>query len=367
MTIPASVWEAAEVFRLPGSISGIEAHGDGLIHDTYVVCVSAAGGPKRFILQRINQRVFANPVALMKNIECVVHHIQERATQSGRDPERAIAGMAQTADGAVLLQADGEAWRMFHYMEGTITAGCAVGTSQAYRIASTFGRFLDDLSDFPLHLLRDSLPGYRDTQLVLMKLWQTLDQDPWNRAKDVGAELAFIEARREQALRLQQLQRSGQLPLRAIHGDTKLNNVLLDIATGHGVCAIDLDTVMPGLLLHDVGDCVREALISDPQQRESLQTHDLGIVEALVSGFLSQLSARLSELEIVNIVPAIRSITLELGARFLADYLAGDLYFKTAHASENLQRARQHFRLAQRIERSESDLNSIVRRCECQR
>ena len=363
MTNPASVWEAAEAFRLPGSISGIEAHGDGLIHDTYAVCVSTAGGAKRFILQCINQQVFANPAALMKNIECVIHHIQDRASQAGRDPEREIPGIVQTDAGGVLLQADGEAWRMSHYIDGTMTVGCAVSQNQAHQIASTFGRFLDNLSDFPLDQLQETLPGYRDTQLVLTKLWQTLDQDSLNRAKDSDAELAFVEARVEKALRLQQLQRNGRLPLRAIHGDTKLNNVLLDSETGQGVCAIDLDTVMPGLLLHDIGDCVREALIGTPESGIALSQVELRMVSAIVSGFSSSQSVPLLKLEQESIADAISSMTLELGARFLCDYLAGDVYFRTSTPKENLRRAQQHFRLQQRIEASRETLQSSVQQC----
>ena len=363
MTIAASVKEAAEAFRLPGAIIGIAPHGDGLIHNTYVVRATAPTGQKQFILQRINQRVFANPAALMENIERVVKHIQDKAAQAGRDTEREIPSLVCTRAGQTWFQANGEAWRVFQYVEGTMTVRRTASTDQAYQIASAFGRFLDNLADFPPQLLHDALPGYRDTQGYLAALWQIVEQDPLNRASDAREEIAFIEARVDQAMRLQRLQQSGQLQLRVIHGDTKLNNVLLDIESGNGVCAIDLDTVMPGLLLHDIGDCVREALVGVTEPRGPFTYQDLRVVEAIVSGFASTQSQPLLCLERSSIVDAISSITLELGTRFLCDYLAGDIYFRTAVPRENLRRAQQHFRLQERIEVSQEALQTSV--CSC--
>ena len=363
MTILASARRAADAFRLPGTITRIEAHGDGLIHDTFVVSANSLESDKKFILQRINKRVFANPAALMENIEHIVKHVQYKATQAGRDPERSIPRLIYTKAGQTWLHADDEAWRMFHHVEGAMTVGRDPSVEQAREIGLTFGRFLDDLSDLPLQSLHDALPGYRDTQRYLDALWQAVAKDRLNRTGEAREEIAFIEARVKQAMRLQSLQRSEQLPLRAIHGDTKLNNVLLDVKSGVGVCAIDLDTVMPGLLLHDIGDCAREALVGASEQLPSLSVHDLRIFEVLVSGFLSSQSQPIAALEAANIVAAVSSITLELGARFLCDYLSGDIYFRTAAPTENLLRSRQHFQLQRRIEASQEALQASVLRC----
>ena len=353
---------AADAFRLPGAITRIEAHGDGLIHDTFVVFANAQERDKKFILQRINQRVFTNPAALMANIERVITHVQHRATQAGRDPQRSVPCLIHTKDGQTWLSTDEEAWRMLHFVEGTMTVDREPNIEQAHEIGLTFGRFLDDLNDFPQQSLHNVLPGYRDTQRYLDALWQAVAKDSLNRAREARSEIAFIEARVKQAMRLQRLQRSGQLPLRVIHGDTKLNNVLLDVESGVGVCAIDLDTVMPGLRLHDIGDCVREALVGMGEQSPSLSIRDLQIFEALVSGFLSSQRQPPATLEVASIVSAVSSITLELGTRFLCDYLSGDIYFRTTTPTENLLRAQQHFRLQRRIEASQEDLQASVLR-----
>lgn len=360
--IPADVGKAAKAFQLPGEVVHIERHGDGLIHDTFVVQTSGPDGPKRFILQHINKRVFAKPVALMENIERVVMHVQQKASRTGRNPERATPSLIRTKTDCLLHRADCESWRMLQYVEGTTTIAGAPSAEQAHQIGLTFGQFLDDLADFAPCSLQNALPGYGDTESYLAALWQAVSKDSCNRAKDAREDIAFVEDRVKQTMRLQNLQRSGRLPLRVIHGDTKLNNVLLDIESGAGVCAIDLDTVMPGLLLHDIGDCVSEALVGIGEQPTNLSEHDLHIFEALVNGFVSGQSQLLTELESENIVSAVSSITLELGTRFLCDYLSGDIYFRTAAALDNLLRAQCHFRLQQRIEASLSGLQACIQR-----
>jgi len=354
---------ASEAFQLPSTIARVEAHGEGLIHDTFVVCTGSHGNHERFILQRINQQVFTNPDALMQNIERVVLHLQMRAIQSGRDPRRNVISLIRTDAGKTCHESDGQAWRMVRFVEGTTIIDRAPSAEQANQIGLAYGRILDDLSDFPLESLQVVLPGYRDTERYLASLWQVVKQDPFHRAVNAHEEIAFIESRVDEALRVQCLQRSEQIPLRVIHGDTKLNNVLLNAKTGIGVCVIDLDTVMPGLLLHDIGDCVREALAGNLQHQASLTAHDRQVFRAIVAGFLSKLSTPPVALEIANVVAGVKSITLELGARFLADYLAGDAYFKTAHSEENLHRAQQQIHLLRMIEPSEGELQSIVQRC----
>jgi len=354
---------ASEAFQLPGVITYIQAHEEGLIHETFVVSTSSHGNAERFILQRINQQVFADPELLMQNMECVVSHLQQKAIQSGRDPQREVMSLIRTNAGEAWHESAGQAWRMVRYTEGTEIIHRAPSIEQASEIGKAFGAFLDDLSDFPLESLQTALPGYRDTECSLASLWEAAKEDPLDRAVDAGEEISFIESRVDDAMRLQDLQRGGEIPLRVVHGDTKLNNVLLDAETGSGVCVIDLDTVMPGLLLHDIGDCVREALAGNLQHQASLAAHDRQVFEAIIAGFLSKLSTPPVALESANILAGVKSITLELGARFLADYLSGDAYFKTAFSEENLHRAREQIHLLAVIERGEGELQSIVQRC----
>ena len=358
---------AAGAFRLPGGMVRVEAHGDGLIHDTYLVSVSAGMRSERFILQHINGRVFEHPSALMENVERVAAHLQRRALESGRDPRRNSVDLVRTRAGATWHEMDGQAWRMVRFIEGTKTVARDPSPRHAREIAGAFGRFLSDLSDFSTAALREVLPGYRDTERYLESLWRAVDRDALNRAQDAREEIAFLAARVDAAVRIHVLLQSGRLPIRVVHGDTKLSNVLLDAVTEDGVCVVDLDTVMPGSLLHDMGDCVREAWVSASAGSDRLRDGELGasdlkVFDAILSGFLAEMSERPTVVEMNHVVAGVQSITLELAARFLSDFLSGDRYFKTQTRQDNHERARLHLRLLQQIERSEGSLQSIVRR-----
>jgi hypothetical protein len=358
---------AAGAFQLPGEIVRAEAYGDGLIHDTYLVSVSAGMRLERFILQHINGRVFEHPSALMENVERVAAHLERRALESGRDPRRNAVDFVRTRTGETWHEMDGQAWRMVRFIEGTKTVARDPSPRQAREIAGAFGRFLDDLSDFPAAALREVLPGYRDTERYLESLWRAVDCDALNRAQDAREEIAFLAAHADAALCTYVLLRSGRVPIRIVHGDTKLSNVLLDAVTEDGVCVIDLDTVMPGSLLHDMGDCVREAWVSASARTDRLRDGGLGapdleVFDAILSGFLAGMSEPPTVVEMNHVVASVQSITLELAARFLCDFLSGDRYFKTQTRQDNHERARLHLRLLQRIERSEGSLQWIVRR-----
>ncbi|MBU1049459.1 aminoglycoside phosphotransferase family protein [Candidatus Bipolaricaulota bacterium] len=352
--------EAAHAFRLSGAITRIEEHVAGLIHDTFIVHTSVSNRPRRYILQRINQEVFSKPSVLMENIEAVIRHVQRKAADEGRSPERAIPSLIYTSTGQAWLHIADTAWRMMEFVEGTTTIELATDANQAREIGLVFGRFLEDLADFPTQELQIALPGYRDTARYLNVLWDAVDTDIVNRAQSAREEIAFAERNMSQAMRLQELQRTGLIPVRAIHGDTKINNVLVDCRSGVGVCAIDLDTVMPGLRLHDIGNCVAEVMVGNSAPQDSLAGDELDVFEALIEGFTLCRSRPLTVLECESLIDAVRSLTLELGVRFLADYVAGDTYFKTTFAEENRVRARRHFELARRLELNRGVLQSRV-------
>ena len=182
-------------------------------------------------------------------------------------------------------------------------------------------------------------------------------EDPIDRARGIRPEFVFIESRQDVIGSWADLLSSGELQTRAIHNDTKISNVLVDDETGCGVCVIDLDTVMPGSPLVDIGDCARSALT-----RIQTGDQDLEVFGAVVRGYLSEIGATLAEVEIAQIVEATRVLALELGIRFLADFIAGDRRFPAAHPAENLGRCRDQLDIVRGIEESEAEMQEIVRR-----
>lgn len=341
-------------------MTAISRHAEGLIHETYLV--EAAASQQRFVLQRINDRVFPNIDALMDNIQRVIAHLKCKASLAGNDPARAVPALIRTRNGKTWYDSQEGAWRMMQYIPGTTTVNRISSATEAREIGLAFGRFLDDLADFPAPSLHAAVPGYRDTARYLASLEQAADTDGFHRADGCRNDIVFMQAHARDALRLQRLQQGGSLPIRAIHGDTKINNVLLDCQTKSGVCVIDLDTVMPGLFLHDLADCAREMLVNPPSSRMWFSDDELEQFESLVGGFMTSQSFPVSSVECENIVDAVESITLELGGRFLADYLSGDRYFKTTTDGQNLARARQHVALFKRLEANRQALNDRIRR-----
>jgi len=337
---------AASLFQVSGRLVHVVAHGEGLIHDSYRIDVEAADGRERYLLQRINRDVFGDVDGLMRNIASVLDHLHA----SGDIGTGAYPALVETVDGGAWLDYKGFAWRMMSYVEGSRSVDWSPSAHQAGEIGHAFGRFLKHLESFPVDTLSAVLPGYRDTRRYVNGFESAIAQDVRGRRRSIRSEIAWLEDRRDAALALQTLWQSRQLPTRLIHGDTKLNNVLFDAGAERALCAIDFDTVGRGLLLHDVGDCVRDLLAGTAAVRGRLTDDDVAIVEALLRGFMRGAGAPFAPLELAHLVDAASSVTLELAIRFLTDYLEGDVYFRVCRKDENLARARLHIALAGLLE-----------------
>ncbi len=153
--------------------------------------------------------------------------------------------------------------------------------------------------------------------------------------------------------------------MRIIHGDPKINNVMLDNQTGRAVSMIDLDTVKPGLLHYDIGDCLRSCcnILGEEADDFDAVRFDLGRFEAVLSGYTAAAHENLSAQDFDFLFDAIRLIPFELGLRFYTDYLEGNLYFKISHPMQNLDRAMVQFRLVESIEQQEAKIKAFIEIC----
>lgn len=348
----------AERFTLGGRVLSAVPFGDGHINATYVVVTESGGAPRRrYVLQRINRAVFHDPEAVVRNVERVIGHIAPKVREEGGDPEREVLKLIPTLGGdAFLRDSEGEIWRCYAMVEGATSRSTLADPDQAYTVAKAFGRFLRRLSDFPADALAVTIPGFHDAPRHMRVLRDTMREDPLDRARGTFAELEFIESRQDVIGSWAHLRSFGELPTRAIHNDTKISNVLVDDETGRGICVIDLDTVMPGSALVDIGDCARSALT-----RIETGGQDLELFGAVVRGYLSEIGALLAEVEIEQIVEATRLIALELGIRFLSDFIAGDRWFPVALPTDNLDRCRGQLDIVRRIEEGEAEMQEVVR------
>ncbi|MBL7077337.1 MAG: aminoglycoside phosphotransferase family protein [Kiritimatiellae bacterium] len=351
-------------FDVEGSYVSGGPYGTGHINDTYAVTFDQAQGPKRYILQRINHDVFKNPVQVMENIERVTRHLRNKLTVARADDiDRRTLTLLPTREGLPFhVDADGNHWRLYIFIEQAQTYDELETTDQAFQAAKAFGHFMKQLADLPGGPLAETIPGFHDTRARFDTLQAAIEADVCNRAAEVADEIAFANARESMVDTLLDLHRSGKIPLVTTHNDTKLNNVMLDDATGEGICVIDLDTVMPGLSLYDFGDMVRTAMRPCPEDETDLSkvVGRIEMFEAITRGYLASAGDALNATEIENLAFSARLITFEIGIRFLTDYLQGDVYFKTHRDRQNLDRTHVQFKMVASMEQQADAMAQVV-------
>lgn len=352
----------AENFQIPADFCSAEPYGHGHINDTYAAAYRQGGRPLRYIHQRINRNIFKNPAALMENIQRVTEHLRHKL--SGQpDVSRRTLTPVPARDGRMYhVDPQGEYWRTYVFIEDARTYEAVESAKQAFEAAKAFGRFQGLLADFGSPRLHDTIPDFHNTPKRFTALQRAIEEDAANRAKLARAEIDFARRHEPITARLIDLQRQGELPERTTHNDTKFNNVMLDCETQEGICVIDLDTVMPGLALYDFGDMVRTTTSPAREDEPDLTKTcmQFPMFEALVRGYLASAGDVLNRAEKENLVFAGKLITFEIGIRFLADYLAGDVYFKVHREGHNLDRCRTQFKLVESIEEQEEKMSRLV-------
>jgi Ser/Thr protein kinase RdoA (MazF antagonist) len=353
----------AASFAIQGDFVDGAPYGSGHINDTYAINYKQAGSPLRYILQRINHNVFKQPELLQANIEKVTRHLANKLGAHS-DASRRRLSLVPTHDGdSYSLDSQGNYWRVYLFIEGATTYDQIKSSDQAYQAARAFGQFVNDLSDIP-ERLEETIPDFHNTPARFRVLQQAIADDAHNRAADVKPEIDYVLAQEGIVARLVDLNEAGLIPERVTHNDTKLNNVMIDDETGEGICVIDLDTCMPGLSLYDFGDMVRTAARPTAEDEQDLDkvVADLKMFEALARGYIETLGPNMSPDERANLAFSAQLITLEIGIRFLTDYLQGDVYFKTHRPGHNIDRCRTQFKMAQEFERNMDRMNDFVER-----
>ena len=344
--------QAAAAFAFDRPVGEAERFGAGHINDTFAVW--AADRSKRWILQRINTDTFTDPAGLMENVTGVTAYLRRQIIERGGDPDRETLNVIPTLDGKpYYTDTEGGAWRAYIFVEGTVCLQKVENERDFYTAAETFGNFQNQLAGYPAATLHETIARFHDTPNRYANFEKALAADVMGRAKDVGPEIAFIRAREADCRVLVDQLAAGVLPLRVTHNDTKLNNVLIDQATGKGICVIDLDTVMPGLSAYDFGDSIRFGAndCAEDEPDQSKVHFSLHLYEVFARGYLAAAGSAMTEAERRSLPWGAKLMTLECGIRFLTDYLEGDHYFKISRPAQNLDRARTQFTLVEGMER----------------
>jgi Ser/Thr protein kinase RdoA (MazF antagonist) len=358
MSLNIDAGAIARHFQVRGEFESATPYGSGHINDTFRVVMQDGGRPAPFILQHINTCIFRNPAALMENIQRVSAHLAVRAG-AGPDGDRRVLRLIPTRDDqAWHVDAHGGFWRAYSFIDGARSYDSVERPEQALQAAKAFGQFQRLLVDLPSPRLHDTIPDFHHTPKRFAALERAIEEDVVNRAVLAKPEIEFALARRSMVGILL----DANLPERVTHNDTKFNNVLLDDATGEGICVIDLDTVMPGLAAYDFGDMVRTTTSTAQEDERDLSNVNMQfqMFEALVRGYLASAGEFLTKAEKQYLAFSGKLITFEIGIRFLTDFLSGDTYFKVHRDGHNLDRCRTQFKLVESIEQQEEQMNRLV-------
>ena len=346
--------EIACRFPIDGKAASVSQIKSGHINETYLVTTDKGS---RYILQWINRYVFPNVEAIMQNMSAISAFLREH-----HKGKMAMISYIDTLEGHNYYDdGKGGAWRLYRFVPDSICLQRAETVEDFYQSARGFGSFQYALRDFPAEKLKETIEKFHDTEDRYKKLREAIEADECGRLKEVEREVDFALKREERSSRLQKLRREGELPVRATHNDTKINNVLLDKDTRQALCVIDLDTVMPGLSAHDFGDAIRFGASTAAEDETDLSKVRLNLdyFRAFTRGFLESCPS-LTDMEVKALAQGAYAMTMECGVRFLTDYLMGDKYFAIDREKHNLDRCRTQFKLAKDMESKWDEMEKVV-------
>ena len=351
--------EVCTAFRLPGTYLGYESIQVGIVNRTYKVNFRLDDGKeKSFLVQNVNTYAFRNPIGLMNNIDLVTEHIRAKC------PQKLSLHFHHTADRKTYLVDGSNFWRVMNYVPSA-TYSATKDPVILRNAGKAFGEFQNQLADFDIRLLVETIPGFHDTRRRYESLDEAIARDAVGRVEETQAEIGYLQSIRDLACTLTDLGREGRLPLRVTHNDTKINNVLFDEKTNEALVVIDLDPVMPGLMGHDFGDAIRFAanFVAEDCPDYDRVGIDLEVYRAFAQGFLEKTRDTMTSEERATLATSCISLTAELAVRFLDDYLRGDLYFTTQYPEHNLVRTRNQIALCRDMVAHLDEMNEIVFRC----
>jgi Ser/Thr protein kinase RdoA (MazF antagonist) len=324
--------------------------GNGLINQTFRIDCDKLS----FVIQCINTQVFPNPEYLMLNLRQLQFHMEQLQTTP---VDLQIPKLISTLDQQLYFKDyAGNYWRALQLIQPAESRERLNNISEAEQVGFALAKFHSICSGLPTHLLHDTLPGFHITPSYF-QIYQTLI----NQSLDIKVNTEFHFCQRfiknfEAEINILENAKShGRLVERVIHGDPKLNNFLFAPNTNKIIGLIDLDTVKPGLIHYDIGDCIRSCChIMDSND------FDMGYCQAILTSYLKEAGHFLHNHDFDYLYPAIKLIPFELGLRFFSDFLNGNRYFKIDDAEHNLRRAVAQFELCQSINRQQRIIEKMI-------
>ncbi len=351
-------------FNINGNFIDAKPYGSGHINDTLLVRLEGNGKKHKYILRKINKYVFKNPAMIVENTVMVTNHIRKKLIENGeKNINGKVLTLIETVNGKYsYIDNRNEHWCLMVFIENAYTVDSVETVKQAYEAAKAYGKFQKYLSDFDVSKSHIIIKDFHNLTNRLNSFDEAIKKDSVKRVKKISKEIELVDKFRNIENDFVNLN-AKNLPLRITHNDTKINNVMLSKKTDKGICVVDLDTVMPGIILNDFGDMVRT--FTSPAAEDEKDTDKvfvrMDIYKEMVKGYLSEIKNFLTGGELDNLALGAKIIVYEQAIRFLTDYIEGDVYYKTRYENHNLVRAKNQFALLKSIEKNFSELQNIIK------
>ncbi len=333
----------------------------GHINDTYLI---ETAKKTSYVLQRINHEVFRDVSGLISNKVYVSNHLQKKlAHLPKKELKRRVLCFVNTKKGdSYYRDKEGNYWNMMIYIDNSKTFETVTNEEVAYEGGKLFGDFLNLTSDFDISKLTEVIPKFHDMSFRYSQFEDALkiaSEERLNKAKTC---IKQVEHLKEEMHIIQRLKESGEIKLRVTHNDTKISNALFDL-NNKGLCVIDTDTVMPGIVHYDFGDAIRTICNTAAEDEKNLElvNFNLAYYKAYVKGFLKEIGSSLSSIELQYLPLGAKTMIFIMAIRFLTDYLNGDIYYKTAYPEHNLVRAKNQLKLIESLSEQikEMEINAL--------
>jgi hypothetical protein len=353
-----------ENFKIYGDLIETKPFGNGNINETFLLKYNQAGTEVKYILRKINKYVFKNPEIVINNTIQVINHISNKLQKEGeKEISNYVMKLVENKNGSFYqVDKNGDYWTVFLFINNAYTVSYVETKEQAYQAAKAFGKFQRYLIDVNLNEYKETIPNFHNLSGRLSTFDSILEHDPVGRVVKAKKEIEIANNFRYVSEKITEMMKNNKIPIRITHNDTKIDNVMLNKKTNAGQCVIDLDTVMPGIVLNDFGDMVRTSTspVAEDEKDASKVTMRMNVFEGLAKGYMEELSGCLSEIEIDNLVYGAMVIVYEQLIRFLSDYINGDKYYITKYDEHNLVRTRTQIALLKSIINQKTEMEKII-------
>ena len=317
----------------------------GHINDTYLIETEEK---PFFVLQKINHQVFKDVPGLISNKVSVSKHLLSKMSHLPKEElNRKVLTFVKAKSGDYYFKTEnGDFWNVMVFIDNSVTYELVTDEEIAYEGGKLSGDFLNLTSDFDASKLIEVIPNFHDMSFRYSQFEDALKVATEERKKQASEYLDRVATLKDEMHILQSLKESGEIKLRVTHNDTKISNALFD-TNKKGLCVIDTDTIMPGIVHYDFGDAIRTICNSGAEDEKNLDlvNFNFDYYKAYEKGFLEEVESALSPIEIKYLPLGAKTMIFIMALRFLTDFLNGDIYYKTSYAEHNLDRAKNQFKL----------------------